>query len=231
MTRLRNTWTILSNLKVCRAAPILGAFLLLGGCDATLGGGDAASIGAMIKNMWSGSANKVALEEAAAVPYASMGIRLGGGPETMLILAGDTGGQRLWTSAVGIAITTSDDGRIVRTAGFAHNLEGYARGRDSLGEGGVRSLRWQADFPDLKLYSVSIACRDRPAGDETIIILGKDIHTRRIDESCSTEGSGLDWSFKNRYWLDPSSGLVWRSIQHVHPRLDAIETETLRPPF
>jgi hypothetical protein len=123
------------------------------------------------------------------------------------------------------------DGRIVRTAGFAHNLEGYARGRDSLGEGGVRSLRWQADFPDLKLYSVSIACRDRPAGDETIIILGKDIHTRRIDESCSTEGSGLDWSFKNRYWLDPSSGLVWRSIQHVHPRLDAIETETLRPPF
>jgi len=221
----------LSNLKVCRAAPILGAFLLLGGCDATLGGGDAASIGAMIKNMWSGSANKVALEEAAAVPYASMGVRLGDGPETMLILAGDTGGQRLWTSAVGIAITTSDDGRIVRTAGFAHNLEGYARGRDSLGEGGVRSLRWQADFPDLKLYSVSIACRDRPAGDETIIILGKDIHTRRIDESCSTEGSGLDWSFKNRYWLDPSSGLVWRSIQHVHPRLDAIETETLRPPF
>jgi hypothetical protein len=159
-----------------------------------------------------------------------MGIRLGGGPETMLILAGDTGGPRLWTSAVGIAIATRD-GRIVRTAGFAHNLGGFAPGRDSLGEGGVRSLSLQADFPDLKLYSVSVVCRDRPAGDETIVILGKDIRTRRIDESCSTEGSGLDWSFKNTYWLDPSSGLVWRSIQHVHPRLDAIETETLRPPF
>jgi len=218
------------NLRVCRAAPVVGAVLLLGGCTApALGGGDAGAIYVAVKNLWTGNDKKVTLEEAAAVPYASMGIRVGNSTETMIILAGDTGGQHLWTSGAGIAITTKD-GRIVRTAGFAHNLGGHELGSDSLGADGVRSLRWRADFPDLKLYSISIVCRDRPAVDETIVILGKDIHTRRVDESCASEGGTLDWSFDNTYWLDPENGLAWRSIQHVHPQLDAIETEILRPP-
>jgi hypothetical protein len=218
------------NLKVRRTAPVVAAVLLLGGCGGTnIFGGDAGSIYTVVVNMWGGGDKKVTLEEAAAVPYASMGVRLGSSRETMIILAGDSGGQRLWTSAAGIAITTKD-GRIVRTAGLAHNLGGYGPGADTIGKDGVRSLHWQADFPDLKLYSVSIVCRERPARDETIVILGKDIHTLRIDESCSAEGSSLDWSFDNTYWLDPSNGLVWRSIQHVHPQLDSIETEILRPP-
>ena len=229
MARLRNISTISSNLKVCRAAPVLAAVFLLGGCSTTIGGGDAGSLYTIVKNAWSGSSNKVALEEAAAVPYASMGIRLGGGPQVMIILAGDTDGQRLWTSSAKIAITTKD-GRIVRTAGFEHNLGGYDPRGLAPGKDGVRTVRWQADFPDLNLYSVSIVCQDRQAGDETIVILGKDIHTRRIDESCASEGSRLDWSFDNTYWLDPENGLVWRSLQHVHPQLDAIETEILRPP-
>jgi hypothetical protein len=147
----------------------------------------------------------------------------------MIVLAGDTGGQSLWTSAAKVAITTKD-GRIVRTAGFAYNLGGYESRGDASRKFGTRVVRWQADFPDLNLYSVPIVCQDREAGDETIVILGKDIHTRRIDESCASQVSELNWSFKNTYWVDSESGLVWRSIQHIHPRLDAIEAEILRPP-
>jgi hypothetical protein len=228
MARLRNTSTISSNRKACRAAPVLAAVLVLAGCSA-VGSSDVTSLYAIAKNLWSGGSQKVILEEAASVPYASMGLRLGGGPQVMIILAGDAGGQRLWTSAAKIAITTKD-GRIVRTAGFEHNLGGYDSQDSTLGTDGARMVRWQADFPDLSLYSVPIICQDQPAREETIVILGQAIHTRRIDESCASKGSRLDWSFDNTYWLDPSSGLVWRSIQHVHPRLDAIEMEILRPP-
>jgi hypothetical protein len=227
MASLRNTSTISSSRKALRTAPVLAAVILLGGCS-VIGGGDVSSLYVIAKNLWGGG-QKVTLAEAAAVPYASMGISLGDTSEVMIILAGDAGGQRLWTSATKIAITTKD-GRIVRTAGFEHNLGGYEPRGDSVDEDGRRTVRWQADFPDLNLYSVSITCQDHPAGDETIIILGKDIHARRIDESCASAGSQLDWSFKNTYWVDPESGLVWRSIQHVHPQLDAIETEILRPP-
>ncbi|HEY0282764.1 MAG TPA: YjbF family lipoprotein [Rhizomicrobium sp.] len=230
MARLCNTWTILSNLKARRTASVVGAVLLLGGCaDTAIFGGDAAAIYAAVKNSWGASGKKVTLEEAAAVPYASMGVRLGNSPQAMIILAGDSDGQRLWTSGAGVAIMTRA-GRIVRTAGFPYNLGGYGPGTNSVDKDGVRSLHWQADFPDLKLYSVPIVCRERPARNETIVILGKDIHTQRVDESCTSEGGSLDWSFGNTFWIDPSSGLVWRSIQHIHPQLDSIETEILRPP-
>ena len=178
--------------------------------------------------MWNGGSRNVTLAEAGSVPYASMGLRLGDGPQAMVILAA-TRGAAPWTSAAKIAITTKD-GRIVRSAGFDNNLGGYIPQGDTLIRDGGGVVRWQADFPDLGVYSVSIVCRDLPAVDETIVILGSNIHTRRIDESCASVDSRISWTFENTYWLDPSSGLVWRSIQHVHPRLDAIETEILRPP-
>ncbi len=227
MATLRKTLTTSSSLRHRWALPALAAACLLGACSSE-SGGDWMDVYDVAKHAWSGSGPGVKLEQAAAVPYASMGVRLGDGPEVMIILASDMGGQRLWTSAARIAITT-ESGRIVRTEGFTHDLGSYVPIGDAE-ENGARTVRWQADFPDLKLYSILILCRDKQVRDETIVILGKDIHTRRIDESCSSESSQLDWSFENTYWVDPANGFVWRSIQHVHPQLDAIETEVLRPP-
>ncbi len=224
MAKLRSTSMILSN-RNCLPAIIVAC--LLGACSSE-GGGDWSPLYEIAKNAWGGDSPKVTLEEAASVPYASMGISLGGGPQVMLLQAGETNGQQLWTSAAKIAITTKN-GRIVRTAGFGHDLGGYELRAGTGGNLGAQTARWQADFPDLKLYSVSIVCQDKQAGEETITILGKDIHALRIDESCTSEGGRLDWSFNNTYWVDPENGLIWRSIQHVHPQLDAIETEVLRP--
>ncbi len=228
MVSLRNISTSSSSRKVRRAVLAFAATFVLAGCS-VLGRGDVSSLYEIAKYQWNGNSQQVSLEEAASLPYASLGIRLGGGPQSMIILADDAGGQRLWTSAAKVAITTKD-GRIVRTAGFEHNLGGYEPRSGAQGGNGQRVVRCQADFPDLKLYSVSVTCQDQTAGDETIVILGKDIHTRRIDESCSSTSSQLDWSFENTFWIDIVSGFVWRSIQHVHPQLDAIETEILRPP-
>jgi len=228
MARLRNIWTMSLNPNPFRAVPVLAAAIMLAGCS-SIGRGDISSVYLIAKSVWGGSRQNVTLQEAASVPYASMGVRLGDGEETMIILAGDTGGQRLWTSSARIALTTSD-GRIVRTAGFEHNLGGYEPLGESPLDGGVHIVRWQADFPDLNLYSVPITCRDRQAGNVTITILGTEVHTKRIEETCASAGGRLDWSFKNTYWVDPDSGLIWRSIQHVHPQLDAIESEILRPP-
>lgn len=191
-------------------------------------GGDAVSIYQAIKMMWNGS-SKVSLEEAASSPYASIGVRLGGSQEIMLILASDENGQQLWTSAARLAITTQG-GRIVRTAGFDHNLGGYESRADTTGDDGTRIVHWQADFPDLGLYSVPVSCRVSRAVYEVIVVLGANIRTHRVDESCVAKNDKLDWSFKNTFWRDPKSGLAWRSIQHVHPNLDAIDIEILRPP-
>ena len=203
------------------------ALSLLGGCS-SFGGGDIGSIYAAVKSSWTGG-DKVSLQEAASVPYASIGLRLGDSAQIMLLLVSESGGQLLWTSSARMAITT-ENGRIIHTGGFGHDLGGHTLVNSSTEPDGSKIIRWQADFPDQGLYSVLITCHDHQAGNETISILGKDIHTQRIDERCSSDEDVLDWSFSNTYWVDPDTGLVWRSIQHVSPNLDAIEIETLRPP-
>jgi hypothetical protein len=227
MAMLPNTWRISLHRKHLSTVLLLSASCFVGACS-SIGGLDMKSMYTVAKSMWA-RGQGVTLDEAAAVPYASMGLRVGDSTQIMLILAADEGGQRLWTSSSGIAITTRD-GRIVRTAGISYDMSGFVAQSDVAEGSGSRVVRWQADFPDLGFYSIAVVCRDRVTGDEVIVILGKEIHTRHVEEKCRTESSQLNWSFKNNFWLDPSDGMVWRSTQHVHPKLDAIETETLRPP-
>jgi hypothetical protein len=201
------------------------ATLTLSGCKFS-GGSDAASIFQYAKTMFA-SAPGVSLAEAASSPYASIGVRINGSPEIMLLLASDDGDQSLWTSSDRIAITTVN-GRIVRTAGLGHDLGGFELRRVSQ-DGGVTTTIWNADFPELGLYSVPVTCSGRLKGEESIVILGKPLRTLRTDEACKADRGKLDWSFTNSFWRDPVSGMVWRSEQHINPRIDSIEIEVLRP--
>ena len=38
-----------------------------------------------------------------------------------------------------------------------------------------------------------------------------------------------DWDFENRYWVDPETGFVWVSEQHVNPDLDPLQISVLKP--
>ena len=66
----------------------------------------------------------VTLDQAKAVPYASLGVKVGDGPQAMLVLADGTGPELSWTSASHISLITRD-GRIIGSAGFEHNLSGF----------------------------------------------------------------------------------------------------------
>ena len=134
----------------------------------------------------------------------------------MLVQAGDLNGQALWTSAARIAITTNRQGRIIRSAGFPYNLEGFQIEADDTQTNSLGTVRWMADFSDLGRYAIPIACSRHSGGEETIVILGKNIRTRRVDETCRSTSSELDWSFSNTFWLDPTTGIAWRSIS-AHP--------------
>ncbi len=124
--------------------------LILGGCVGF--GGDAVALYTVAKRMWAGS-KSVTLQEAASVPYASIGVRLGGSNETMLVLASEVRGRQLWTSAQRIALVM-EGGRLVRTAGLKGNLCGSQLRVPSAEN--VGPFTWLADFPDLSLYGVPI---------------------------------------------------------------------------
>lgn len=177
--------------------------------------------------------SSVSLKEAGAVSYASLGVRVDGGQEVLIVLVTDAPHSQLWTAGKLMALQT-DDGRIVRTSGFTNNLSGVSGDMgaavsplDALHRrDGERTLLY--DFADLNAYSIKTVCRAAPHGHENIEILGKAIPTERVEETCRADA--LDWSFTNTYWVGEKSGMVWQSIQHIHPRMGPISTEILRPP-
>jgi hypothetical protein len=208
---------------------LAGAVALGVGACSSDGGGDWIAMLKAVRTSWDSRDAPIVIDQAAAIPFATLGIRIDGDREQILVLAMDNSGERLWSSAGHIAITTRL-GRIVRTAGFGHDLGGFAVVEGSpLDWTTAHDFRWSADFADLGIYALPIQCRMTPAGKDPIEIFGKTFDTIRVDETCRAER--LDWSFTNSYWVNPETGRVWQAIQHIHPQGPALEIRLLRPPL
>lgn len=201
---------------------------LLAGCSSD-GGGDWMAMFQAARTSWEERDAAVALQDAASIPYATLGVRIDGGREQMLILALDNNGERLWTSGAHVAISTRQ-GRIVRTSGFGADLTGYGAAQGSAASWSQpHRYSWTADFKDLGYYSLPVNCDVTPAGPDPITILGKQFDTIRVDETCRADK--IDWTFTNTYWVSAQSGRVWRAIEHFHPKGPELEIEILRPPL
>jgi hypothetical protein len=213
----------------------LAVLLSVSGCDST-GTSDYSQYYQAVRQSVAGSFGgntHVTKDQAAAISYASIGYRVNDGPEQLLVLATDSGGEQLWTSAAHVVIVTRG-GRIVRTVGLSHDLAAVTpqRGQQlSLpADATSRSLTTTRleDFPNIPIYGAAVKCTASPQGPETIVLLGRGVTTIKVNETCSS--NVLDWSFTDSYWVDPQNSLVWRSIQHVSPKGEKVEVETLRPP-
>jgi hypothetical protein len=212
--------------RALRAAGAIGAAsLCLSACSSD-GGNDWRALWTVATNSWSGNDSKVGLDQAGAIPFATLGIRIDDGPEQILILATDNGTNRLWTSSARVALETRK-GRVMRTIGFIGDVSGSVLRSTEASWSVPGEFRWSADFADMNRYAIAIVCHDQPVSTENIEILGKTIGVLRVEEDCRADE--LDWSFHNTYWVNADTGRVWRSIQHVHPGGQTLELEMLRP--
>jgi hypothetical protein len=180
-----------------------------------------------------GGGQSITFDQVASIPYATIGIRAGDGPQALLVLATRTGDTLLWTSAAHIAIETQA-GRITRTSGLPHDLSATSIvGTDPL-QAGLQHLQGEAtasryaDFADRNAYQNLVLSSVATTGVEEIEILGTRLKTLHAVERGSC--AALGWEFTNEYWADIRSGFIWRSSQRVHPDLFAVELEVFRPP-
>jgi hypothetical protein len=210
----------------------LGSAVTLAGCNTarqSTYGQYFQFVGAAFKQEFGDGA--ITRQQAASVSYASMGYRINGGREMLIVLATDTAGEQLWTSAQHVVLVTHN-GRLRRTVGLPQDLGGTTMASDIPSpaqalKAPFDSMR-QADFPDMGLYAVGVVCRATARGREPVSILGAEIAAVRVDETCSAKG--VSWNFTDSFWIDPQTGMSWKTIQHLHPRGEVIETEIFRPP-
>ena len=213
-----------------RVVLLLCAALSLGtlaGCSSSNGSADTKSLMTIFRLVFA-PPQRVTIKQAAGIPYATIGIRLGNSAQAIATLATDNGAQRLWASGQKVMIATTHSGQIQRTVGLPYNLTWTVpAGPDGTAPSAKRTA-WSADFADMGIYAATIQCDVVAAANVQISVLGNRITTRRTNLRCTAPQ--LNWSFQNAYWTDLQTGTVWRSVQHVHPKLDPIEIETLRPP-
>jgi hypothetical protein len=182
----------------------------------------------MISDVWSQDTSDAVRQHVASVPYASIGMTIGDGPQQLLVLASDSGQGLVWTSSAGIWLTTQN-GRIVKTTGLRHNMTVEAQNKPDpamyLIDAPAQTRLYE--FRDLGLRDVSVECRDITGAPEDIEILGTELHTLHVVEKCGAPEIG--WFFNNQFWIEPQTGFVWRSIQNIHPKEQPIEIEVFRP--
>lgn len=183
---------------------------------------------------WSGYPDTpLTRERISALPYSTMGVKVGEGPRGMVVLGGIDQDNLHWFSADRVALVTRH-GRLVSSVGLAENLVAtHEKGPDPLA-GGLHRLDAPVqttrliDFTPGNHFGVPVHSRFDPVGPKRIEILDLWFDTVLVRETC--RAPIVNWEFENFFWVDASNGMVWKSVQFLTPNLPEVHTELFKPP-
>ncbi len=165
------------------------------------------------------------------IPYASLRMKIGDGPAGLVILQEINNDVYTWVSADNVVFSFRN-GRIIETHGLLNNLTNITMS--------ISDESYKVDFQEKKNYvrilslsnpevnSLKIVVNKKVIGKEVINILGKDHETYLVEEYLTNEY--INWEYKNYFWVDTSTGFVWKSIQQIAPNVPPIKIEILKKP-
>ena len=175
-----------------------------------------------------GDDSSIAPEVIKEIPYASMLVKIGNGPKALMILEKISDDEYTWVSADEIYLVTRN-GRIIKTAGLPNNLKeiispfnGWNSELFKIND--FVSYKTFTDPPLNNLEVVSNYFLNNPAeedllfGSKTLKLIEEEIYSGEVG-----------WSETNKYWLD-NDNFVWKSVQHISPRLPEIYIEITKKP-
>tara|TARA_R110001599_G_scaffold45587_2_gene134652 strand:+ start:1064 stop:1729 length:666 start_codon:yes stop_codon:yes gene_type:complete len=152
--------------------------------------------------------------------------------ETLLVQAGRSGTFVEWHGPAQMLVT--HNGRLVQSAGVPEQgdiLAPLLRNDPFLGDlralaNGYEVTR-NIDMPARFLTNIPQHARYRSGPVETIDIMGVERELQRVDEAISMPS--IDFKTTNYYWIDPASGAVLASAQHLAPDLPVLYLTEVTP--
>jgi len=155
----------------------------------------------------------------AALPYYQLAASTRDG-QAVLILGNVDGTREDWYGNNHVVVFL-EHGQLTGTAGLPQNLDGLRQPADNPFARGLQHLEAPAEYtytvdwsPGYR-YGVPVHARLSPAGTAQIDILGQAHEVLRIDEELDAPAAG--WRATNHYWVDPTDGFVWKSVQQIAP--------------
>ncbi len=163
------------------------------------------------------------------IPYASMIVKIGKGPEGLMILERKKENQELWVSADEVLLGITE-GRITSSEGLINNLTSLTLSKrvvkiSDVEEGFVYKNYYSYKNPDL--YFLEVEAVYKISGSEPVSLFDREVDLNLIEEKL--ENKYLGWEVTNRYWLD-EEGFIWKSEQHISPKLPVIKIEVTKKP-
>lgn len=193
------------------------------------------TLGDSVSAQRKGKQGKFTAQDVARLPYASMGVRVGKSRQALVVLAKNINDDLYWSTANQLLFVTRF-GRLIRTNGLIKDLKTTRFGAPDPVQTGLQHIPAEGAtlvrFVDLRPAQeqekdVTATSVFRAREEDVITILGQPHVTLRVEEHVSYWR--WNWHVKNQYWVDPSSGFVWKSIQHTAPQLAATELEIFKP--
>lgn len=170
-------------------------------------------------------------EEIQNIPYASLLFNFNKSQKSLLILESKQNNQSRWVSA-GQKTITIEDGRIIETFGFPNDLLKIRRSdlsfREIIEGNDVLNTIAYYSFKKPDFYNLKVEVQTRNLGLKTIEISGKIRELYLIEETIVSKK--INWSKRNRFWVDPQDYYVWRSEQDISPRLPRVFITVTKKP-
>jgi hypothetical protein len=216
----------LNSQKITRRSALLGAgTFLLAGCGNSRNPNLSAALDLARKYF---ADRAFTDEDVERVPFASIGVQIGGAAEAMVVLATVDGDTLTWIAADRSMIQTRN-GRIVRFRSRDIEVVTAPGPSDPIADGAVVPGKFSRllDFPRPKLYSVPAESELVADGEAKVTLLHGELLTRSFVETGISHP--LAWNFENHFYLDLETRRVWQSNQTVTPQLPPIKIRVLRP--
>ena len=164
------------------------------------------------------------------IPYASALIKLGKGTSNLIILESINNDTYNYVSSDSIYLSIKN-GRIVSTSGLSNNLQEFiepfsiTNWNENNKDDYVYNVFYSYDQPELIRLKINASLKY--IGKEEVDLFTQKKLLRRYEEKISN--FYLRWNKKNIFWLD-EEGYVWKSIQHISPKLPQFEIVITKKP-
>ena len=172
----------------------------------------------------------VSLEFIENIPYASSLISFNGKNKSLIILESQNTGFNTWISKDKIRFK-EENGRIIQTIGLPNDLSFLNRPEINFEEVLAQKELSYISYYSFKkptLNNLRVQIKVKVSGLEKISILGQERSLILIDENLFSES--INWKASNKYWVDPETNFIWKSVQSISPKLPPLEIMITKKP-
>lgn len=166
-----------------------------------------------------------------SIPYASMILKIGKGPKSLVVHSKTSNEDVHWVAA-DYSLYVTRHGRIVKTANLPINRMGFeSRHQDPIwqiqqGLPFNTEVYYEVDFQPGNFFATPFRATFEFDGTETLEILGETFETDRYVERFKSEK--LYWEEANYFWFDKGTGKLRQTLQFVDPKTPAFLTQNVR---